>query len=95
MQEEIFNEIKRISVKKPVILIYNDEEFNATKTINYYLGSEKNNKNISFTTNNEIKSTRILFEPFLKIDIEEKIIGAFGKAISYKSGILDFDFVIK
>lgn len=48
MQEEIFNEIKRISVKKPVILIYNDEEFNATKTINYYLGSEKQQKHFVY-----------------------------------------------
>ena len=88
---EIFDEIRRISVKKPIVLIYNSKEFNATKTVNHYLATEKGNHNIIILTDENIADTEIFFAPFLEINIEEKIINAFGRAITYKSGKLKFN----
>jgi hypothetical protein len=87
----IFDEIKRIAIKKPVILVYDDKEFNATKTVSYYLTTEKRNNNIINFTSEGITDTKIFFAPFLQINIEEKIINAFGRAITYKSGKLKFN----
>lgn len=87
----IFEEIKRIAIKKPVVLIYDKNEFNVTKVLNYYLGTEKNNRNIISIASEGIVDTKIFFGPFLEINIEEKIINAFGKAITYKSGVLEFN----
>lgn len=92
LTSEIFDAIKKISMKKPVILIYDSTEFNANKTINYYLDSEKGNKNLVIIKSENIEDTRIFFAPFLEIHIEEKILHVFNKDISYKTGIMNFEY---
>lgn len=87
----IFDEIKRIAVKKPVILIYDEGEFNATQTVNYHLSSEKGNENIITITSKNIADTKVFFASALEINIEEKVMNAFGRAISYKTGKLKFN----
>lgn len=88
---EIFQELKRIAAKRTVVLIYDKNEFNATSTINHFLSSEKNNKNLFIISGENIKNTTIFFAPFLEINIEEQMIKAFNRTITYKFGVLDFD----
>lgn len=87
----IFQAIKRIALKKPVILIYDDKEFNALQKVNYYLGVDKGDHNMITLTNKSVIDTKIFFAPFLEIDIEEEIISASGRAITYKTGKLKFN----
>lgn len=90
LSNEIFNQIKRIVLKKPVIIIYNDKEYNASKTIDYHLAKEKTNR-VTVIPDENISETKFYFSPFLEIRIFEKILHAFGKSFCYKSGILNFN----
>lgn len=87
---EILRELVRISEKKNVFIIYDQNEFNASKTINYFLGKEKNNRNLFILPSDNIDKTLILFESALKIDVQEYLSKAFNKHITYKIAIIDF-----
>lgn len=91
LTHEIFQELVRIAEKKKVILIYDKNEFNATGTINHFLPAAKTNKNIIIIPSENIDKSCIFFEPFLKFDIEECLMKAFNKNITYKVGIVDFN----
>lgn len=87
---EIFDEIARIAEKKTVFIIYDKNEFNASKTIEYSLGKSKS-KNLFIIPSDKIEKTVICFEPYLMIEIQEQVVAAFDKFICFKTSIMDFD----
>lgn len=91
LTKAMFDEIKKVALKKPVILIYNEMEFNAEQTVKYFLESEKGNQNIITLTSKSITETKMFFAPTLKMNMEERIISAFGRPISYIAGKLKFN----
>lgn len=91
LTHEIFQELIRIADKKTVILIYDKNEFNSSGTINHFLPAAKTNKNMIIIPSENIDNSCIFFAPFLKFDVEECLMKAFNKYITYKVGIVDFN----
>jgi len=84
----LFYEIKNIAKNKPVTLLYNPQEYNVSSTIDYFFADKP--KNLSLVPCEHINNSKILFFPYVLIDIQEYMATLFNKSISYEVGTLDF-----
>ncbi|MBC3899785.1 MAG: hypothetical protein CVU99_13460 [Firmicutes bacterium HGW-Firmicutes-4] len=88
LTKQVFQELNRILKKKTVVIIYDKDEFRAKENLEYFLGNT--NINLFVIPSENVKKTLVFFESSLKIEIEQRIIKAFNKSISYLTAIIDF-----
>ena len=89
LTSSVLEQISRIAKNKKVILIFDDDEYNAVNQVNHFLKDKS--KNIFISHNKNIDSTKIIFFPYAMFSIEEYIIETFQKYISYKVSTVRFN----
>ena len=87
---QIARELERISQEKPVFLFYDENEYHANESINYYFNKTKS-ENLYINPCNGIDGNIICFDKSLVIEIEEQVVKAFGKILSFTTATIDFD----
>ena len=84
----VFQEILRISAEKKVYLLFDANEYNAESTIKHFLGEKRKNIYV-FPTENIDSSTLLLF-PYVMFNLQEYVLKAFNRHISFKVSHITF-----
>lgn len=87
---QVAKEIARICNEKPVFIIYDKNEYNADKSINYYSDIIKST-NFHIIPCETVNRNVICFSRYLMIEIEEQFVKSFDREMSFITSVFDFD----
>lgn len=87
---QIAHELERISQEKAVFIFYDKNEYHASESINHYFG-KTTSKNLYTSPCDDIVKNLIFFDQSLIIEVEEQVVQAFGRALSFITSIIDFN----
>lgn len=87
LNRSAYEEIKRLSEKKLVIIIYDKSEYGAKSAINHFIPDEKR-KNIHIIEAYGINRSVICFDNSLLIDVKEYVLSTLNGVVSYKIPVI-------
>ena len=87
LNRSAYEEIKRLSEKKPVIIIYDNNEYGAKSAINHFIPNDKR-ENIHIIESSDVNQSVICFDSSLLIDVKEYVLSTLNGVVSYKMPVI-------
>ncbi len=89
LSNEFCYQIKMISNNIPVFIVYNKNEYKIKESIGHFFRDHK--ENLHFIPKDIVGESLICFYPYIIMDLQEQIVTAFNKTISYLQISCTFD----